>query len=109
MEKYNMLFNAHKPLLNRDNEVMKDEDGKAITLGTIAVNALDLPAQDGEKLSAEAKLDRYMLQQKLWRAKAGVTIKSEEAVLIKKCVAQHPNFPPLFLGRINEEIEKDSK
>lgn len=102
-----MLFNAHKPLLNRDNEPMKDEEQKEITLGTIAVNALDLPASEGEKMTMEKKLDRYMLQQKLWRASAPVKITTEEASLIKKCVAEHPHFPPLFLGRINEEIEKE--
>ena len=101
-----MLFNGHKPLLNRDNTPVLDETSNVVTLGLIAVNALDVGAE-GEKLTAEQKLSRHLLQMKLWRSEVPTKITTEEATLIKNAVANHPGYSPLVLGRIFEEIEKE--
>lgn len=102
-----MLFNAQKPLLNRDGEEIKDESGQVVTLGSIALIALDMPPAQGEPpVSANEKYRRFLLQSKMYKATEAVEISAEDAALIKKMVAAVPHFPLLFVGRVIEEIEK---
>lgn len=102
-----MKFHGYKPLLDLDDNAVKDGD-KDVSLGTLAVNALELPPKDKE-MSGEEKIARFTLQLKIKKSSAKgepADISTDEAVAIKKAVANVPHYPNSWYGRIVEEIEK---
>lgn len=102
-----MKFHGYKPLLDLDDKPVKEGD-KEVSLGTLAVNALEVPPKDKE-LSGDEKFTRFMLQLKIKKSSAKgepADISTDEAVAIKKAVASVPHYPNSWYGRIVEEIEK---
>lgn len=100
-----MLFNAHKHLLDRDGQSVL-ENGAPVTLGLIAVIALDTPVPPGRD-SVNEKLNRFRLQMRLHKAVAPVEITVEEASIIKRCIGEVPHFSPLIVGRMVDALEGD--
>lgn len=99
-----MLYNANKALLDRDDKPVM-EGGKPVSLGMIAVMALDAPVPQSPNVLTE-KLSRYKLQMRIHGATGPVEITIEEAAMIKKCLAEIPHFTPLVIGRVVEDLER---
>ncbi len=98
-----MIYNAHKMLLDRDGKPVVD-GGQPVTLGMVAVLALDAPVPQSPNMLSE-KLGRYKLQMRLHGATGPVEITVEEAAIIKKCLGEMPQFSPLVVGRVVDDLE----
>lgn len=74
-------------ITNIDGSPIVDEKGKEIelTVRTVAINALMAPYPDEQNLSAEEKLRRAELAQRISRKETG-DLKSEDIAAIKKLV-----------------------
>jgi hypothetical protein len=81
-----MKINFNQNLVGiRGNEI-RDQEGKVLTLKTIAVNALLAVLEIEKNLSGEKKLVRGELARRIYNNDDTIEITTEEIVLIKELV-----------------------
>ena len=108
-----MKFNTDEPLLDRENEPViektTNEKGeiksKLITLGVVAIRAVDLQLPGDKDIKPEEVLANFMLTVKI--ANGGVIdITTEQAAMLKARVV---NFNNLIAGRLMYALENGPK
>ena len=88
---------------NLEGEVFTQQDGEAVTLGNICVQALSVPSQDETPKDKGAK---FKLAVDL-HGKSDVDLESEDIVLIKECLAKL-GISNILYGRAVELLEGKS-
>lgn len=103
-----MHFNPTTPLKTIKGDELKDPEGKPVTMGEIAVQALLATHVDdngrAENPSGEEKMRRYMLAMKIEGATLPVDIKAEDVAKLKELVGKA--FNPLVVGQFYENVER---
>lgn len=83
------------------------EDGKVITLGGVAVNALIMDTQESQKEEGAQKLKRWNLAKNIQASikdKKSLKLDSEDKVLLKNKIS--PLYHTLIYGQIVDLLEK---
>ena len=78
--------------------------GKPLTLKSICVNAVG-GKFEGEQLTVEQHIERFMLAQKIFKSNGeGLTLESDDIVLIKGLVAR-TGYAPIVVGQACQMLE----
>lgn len=90
-----------KPVLDQfARPVMEKTGERVVTLALIAERALSIQKQE----SGDQQYLRYKLAMRLHRARKAIKITTEEATLIKTCVAA-AGFNAIIYGRVEDIVE----
>lgn len=89
-------------VLDLAGEALKIND-KELTLGKIAIEALQGVFEDEKSLSQEDKLKRFFLANDISKAKEPMELTSEQIVLIKQLV--NKAYATLIVGRVHQLME----
>jgi len=84
-----------------DKDIINPQNNQAMTLKSIAIEALLFPK---EKDTEKEKYDKYDLYKKLKEVKKEVDLKVEEVAKIKKLIGEVK--PPLIMGQAWDMLEK---
>lgn len=90
-----------KPILTPKGEPGPDA-GAPLTLGDVAVNALENVSQEDQKLSGEEKFKMDILARKIYKAKAA-KLTLEEVTLIKNRIGRL--YGPMVVGAAWHELD----
>jgi hypothetical protein len=82
------------------------ENGKPLTLGVIAVNALLEVVPKNEDPTADVKVQRWKIAQRVAGADGDVDITVEEIVLVKRLIGVA--YGPLVVGQAFEMLERSA-
>lgn len=96
-----MKINFDAALLDLKGEEMKDGE-TAVTLKTVAVNALFAPFPDEREIDGNEKAKRFNLGLRI-DAGGEIEVSAEEISLVKKLIGKA--FPVLVVGRAYQLIE----
>ena len=103
-----MKINFNQNLVNLEGEGLKDQQGKAVTLKLIAVEALlgQMGANgQPENPPADEKMARYIIAKKITKAGSGETeLAIEEAAKIKELIGR--TFGTIVVGQISDMLDK---
>lgn len=101
-----MQIDFNKTIANVKGEVIKKEDDKEVTLGSVAIDALLATFPDEQNLSGEDKVARFKLSMSIADHQEKNLVRettAEEISLIKKLIAK--GFNALVVGRTWELLE----
>ena len=109
-----MIIDFSKQLFTRKGDPMKESmepEAKIATLGSVCIAALDSTTGAGN-LAGKDKYRRGWLADRIFRAKAPISIKAEDLVTIKELVGQA--FSPIVVKQAwdildPQEEEKDGE
>lgn len=94
------------PICNLNGEPI-NEDGKPVTLCTVALSALLASFPDEQSLSGAEKVNRMQLALKINKRPREVDLTVEQLALLKTLIGK--GFGPLAVGRAYELLEAEPK
>jgi len=95
-----MKIKINTALIGANNEELKGEKGRTLTVKDVCVNSLLIPQQsDNEK----TKWEKYEIYRKIKDSKDDVELKTEELLVLKKAIGA--TQPTLIMGQVWELIE----
>jgi len=98
-----MLRNFNLAILDMAGNAIKDEENKAVTLGTVCVNALLSTAQS-DTTPGQEKAARYKLAMKIHGEAGDVDVTAEDISRMKDLCGKI--YGPLVVGRVWELLEQ---
>ncbi len=98
-----MKRDFQQPIVNLEGKPLKDEDGKPVTLCSVALNAL-LASIPNDIVTGEAKAKRYALALKINDHPGDVNVTAEELTLLKEQIGKI--YAPLVVGRAYDLLEE---
>ena len=99
-----MKIDFSMPILDLNEEPVKDVNGKIMTLGDAVQNALLSSYPDEQNLDGKAKFDRFMLATQT-KLNGSQKLSVEDVATIKKLTAKC--YGPLVVGRVYQLVEKE--
>ena len=102
-----MRRNFDQPILDLNDNPVKDAQGTVFTLGVITMNALLMPYEDEKNLTGKDKAERMQLALKINKRMKEVDLTVEQLALVKTLVAKA--YGPLIVGRAWELLELEPK
>lgn len=95
-----MKIKINTALIGANNEELKGEKGRTLTIKDVCVNSLLIPQQaDNEK----TKWEKYEIYRKIKDSQDEVELKTEELLVLKKAIGA--TQPTLIMGQVWEMIE----
>lgn len=102
-----MRRNFAQPILDINDNEIKDQAGNVMTLTIAAINALLATYDDEKQLSGKEKADRMQLALKINKKPKEVDLTAEQLSLVKSLIAKA--YGPLIVGRAWELLELEPK
>ena len=100
-----MKIDFTQSLPGLDGEPIKDETGKDVRLSTPCINSL-VAAPQNEQIEPVEKLTRWVLAQKITKAKEPIDLPIEEVAKIKELTGKY--MPTLIMGSVWQILESSN-